>query len=99
MTAPDRIPVDCIRLGCGHTAAQHHRMAGDTADTRSQDRAIRELTAERDAARAELGRAQELIAAAKTWRAQFQKPSASKAPRMRALIDAVDALPAERAEG
>lgn len=51
MTAPDRIPVDCIRLGCGHTADQHHRMAGDTADTRSQDRAIRELTAERDQAR------------------------------------------------
>lgn len=51
MTAPDRIPVDCIRLGCGNTAGQHHRMAGDTADTRSQDRAIRELTAELDEAR------------------------------------------------
>lgn len=47
MSTDDRIPVRC------HTVDEHHRMAGDTADTRSQDRAIRELTAERDKARRE----------------------------------------------
>ncbi|MFF3867373.1 hypothetical protein [Micromonospora sp. NPDC001898] len=35
---------------CGHTPAQHRHDDGQAADTRTQDRAVRELTAERDAA-------------------------------------------------
>ncbi|WP_229401935.1 hypothetical protein [Micromonospora okii] len=37
--------------GCGHTDQQHRDHAGQAADDRSQDRAVRELEAERDQAR------------------------------------------------
>ncbi|MGW3888907.1 hypothetical protein ACWD69_09470 [Micromonospora chokoriensis] len=41
-TAPRRVPTMAERVGCGHTPEQHRH----TADNRSKDRAIRELTAE-----------------------------------------------------
>jgi hypothetical protein len=40
-------------IRCGHTTAQHRTIDGLEADGRSQDRAIRELQAERDQARRE----------------------------------------------
>lgn len=46
---------------CGHTDQQHRDHAGQAADDRSQDRAIREALAERDQARAELAAARATV--------------------------------------
>ena len=45
--------------GCGHTTAQHHRMAVLEGELRDANRAVLELTAERDQARAQLAQVRE----------------------------------------
>ncbi|MGC4769221.1 hypothetical protein ACLQ25_09600 [Micromonospora sp. DT44] len=47
---PRRVPTMAERVGCGHTPEQHRHDDGQAADDASHDRAIREITTERDEA-------------------------------------------------
>ncbi|MEU5668972.1 hypothetical protein ABZ749_01115 [Micromonospora sp. NPDC047753] len=51
VSTPRRVPTMAERVGCGHTPEQHRHLDGQDAADRSKDRAIAELTIQRDNAR------------------------------------------------